>query len=343
MTNKKPLVVGFSAGMEAGNSEVLLKEALMSAEDAADVEVQHIRMHDLDIPIAFRDGNSVFPDEYEVHGDAAWFLDRILEADALIISAPLYIRSMPGQLKVISDRIFGPNAAAGFQWFIQSRIDAGDPAFEGAVVDQRFFKPKVGGFITVGGAITHEWGGPLGLSEMNMFTFPMRFRIVDQIHVRGAGLPRAVVVDDDAMGLSGQLGRNVVSQIGRSFEEAEFKGKNSGTCPLCHLDLIVAKGGAEIECATCGLVGEIKIEDGKPVFAFPHDVSKYDEDSIFGIEGTITHVREIMGVAEALQSQVDEIDKRSRKYESYDRLVKPSDTDTVKDAKAHGDLGLART
>lgn len=341
MSQRKPLVLGFSAGSEGGNSEIALKEALMSAEATADVAVEHLRMHDFDIPVAF-DGpeNSVFPDVYEVHGDAAFLLDRLLEADALIITAPLYSQTPPGQLKVIADRILGPNASASFQAFMKERAAAGDPMFKDAVVDERFLKPKVGGFIQVGGAVTHEWFGPTALTMMHKVTFPMRIRIVDQFQIEGAPMPGSILLNDEAMKKCAALGRNVTGQIGKSFEDAEYKGDKPGACPSCHLDLVVLKGGTEVECATCGLIGELQVVNGEPVVAFPQDASKYDEQTTFGVEGSMKHLREMMSTMNSTHPHLDEIQKRVAKYESYDRVRKPP-KNFEPALKTKSDLGLA--
>ncbi len=64
----------------------------------------------------------------------------------------------------------------------------------------------------------------------------MQIAVVDQVQLEGAGTPRSIVLDESALARAEVLGRNVAEQIGRSFEEAEYRGDEPGACPLCHLD-----------------------------------------------------------------------------------------------------------
>ena len=63
------------------------------------------------------------------------------------------------------------------------------------------------------------------------------------------------MLDDAALARAAQLGRNVAEQIGRAFEDAEYRGE-PGLCPLCHLDVVVLHG-RDVECATCGARGTL--------------------------------------------------------------------------------------
>jgi len=42
-------LLGISAGRRLGNSEILLKEALMAAEETSGIDVEIVRLHDLKI------------------------------------------------------------------------------------------------------------------------------------------------------------------------------------------------------------------------------------------------------------------------------------------------------
>ena len=60
--------------------------------------------------------------------------------------------------------------------------------------------------------------------------------IVDQIQVMGAGMRGSVLVNlDGAVQRARQLGRNIAEQIGKHFDDLEYKGDNPGTCPDSNL------------------------------------------------------------------------------------------------------------
>ena len=66
-----------------GNSEILVKEALMGAEESG-VEIEIIRLIDLDIKPPLGEGTPV------VKGDDGAFLSRKLsECDGIILGAPV--------------------------------------------------------------------------------------------------------------------------------------------------------------------------------------------------------------------------------------------------------------
>lgn len=72
----------------------------------------------------------------------------------------------------------------------------------------------------------------------------------------GAGTPRSIVLQPEAIARAAQLGRNVATQIGRAFADAEYRG-DDGLCPLCHLDVVTLRG-SDVECATCGARGVLE-------------------------------------------------------------------------------------
>ena len=122
----------------------------------------------------------------------------------------------------------------------------------------------IGGLIAVGGALTPQWKA-LALPTMHVMTFSMQTAVVDQFVVSGAGTPKSVVLDTDALARSAQLGRNVATQMGRSFDDAEYVGE-PGLCPLCHLDVIELRGRA-VSCATCGAAGRLAEQHRREVGA----------------------------------------------------------------------------
>ena len=95
-------------------------------------------------------------------------------------------------------------------------------------VDERVLRPRVAGFISVGGSLPTRWK-TLALPEMHALTFSMHIGVVDQIQFGGAGLPGSILLDESAVPRADELGRNVVGQIGRASEDvyADFAGQTA--------------------------------------------------------------------------------------------------------------------
>lgn len=89
-------LLGHACGQEDGSAEVLLKATLTAAAREG-TAVEMVRLTDLPLAATADAGD-----------DAAWFCDRLLDADGVIVSSPTYTRSAPGALKLLIDRAFGP-------------------------------------------------------------------------------------------------------------------------------------------------------------------------------------------------------------------------------------------
>jgi multimeric flavodoxin WrbA len=295
-------VLGLGCGRPGGSAELLLVSALRAAAtEGADVEL--VRLDDLALPSG--------PDQ---HGpdDADWYWERLVACDGLVISTPIISRTVAARLKLVGDRLLGPNADAAIIEHLVARRRAGEEPVVPFRVDERVLKPRVAGFIAVGGSLTTQWK-TLTLPVLHTTTFSMSIAVVDQVQFDGAGTPRSVVLDEQAVLRAASLGRNVASQLGRSFPEAEYLG-DPGLCPLCHLDVVVLRG-ADVECATCGARG--RLGPG-------HDVTWTDlTTSVISLEERRAHAREIQETAERQLPLGEEIGRRARALDGTDLLVRP--------------------
>ncbi|WP_291278510.1 hypothetical protein [Galactobacter sp.] len=159
-----------------------------------------------------------------------------------------------GSAEILVDHLLGPNAdAAIIRDALNRRADGvvEDLPFR---VDERVLKPRVAGFLAVGGSLTPQWKS-LTLPMLHTLTLSMSIAVVDQAISAGAGTPKSVVLDQDALDRTTELGRRVASQLGRGLDDAEYLGER-GLCPLCHLN-VVELHGASVICATCGAQGRL--------------------------------------------------------------------------------------
>jgi multimeric flavodoxin WrbA len=295
-------VLGLGCGAPGGSAEILLKAALRAAAaEGADVEL--VRLDELRIPSG--------PDPAEPD-DAWWYWERLVQCDGLIISTPIISRTVAARLKLLGDRLLGPNAdAAIIEQLLAVRRAGGDPAVPFRV-DERVLKPRVAGFLAVGGSLTSQWK-TLALPVMHTMTFSMSIAVVDQAQFEGAGAPRSIVLDQPALDRAAQLGRNVASQLGKGLDDAEYLGP-PGLCPLCHLN-VVALRGREVECATCGARGELGAD---------FTVGWIDlTTSVISMDERRAHAVEIQETAERHSVQRADIDRRATEFDAYDPRIRP--------------------
>jgi len=300
-------VLGLSAGNRDGSAEILLKAALRAAESDG-AEVQLVRVDDLELS----QGPHAAPD------DGAWFWDRLMESEALIVSTPIYSRTVPGKLRLLGDKIAGPQADAGFTAEILRLRAAGQAVPVPFAVDERVLRPRVGGFIAVGGSEPAAWK-TLALPLLHTLTFSMQLAVVDQVQFGGAGSPASITLDAGALARAGELGRHVAAQRGRAFDDAEYRG-DPGACPLCHLDVIVLRPHG-VECATCGAHGHFEVgEEGVAVVFGPEGRAR----SVLTMGEKLAHFREVQETAARQAPLRETIAERAAEFAAWDRVLRPS-------------------
>jgi multimeric flavodoxin WrbA len=73
------------------------------------------------------------------------------------VSTPIISRTVAARLKLFGDRLLGPNAdAAIIEGLTALRREGREPAVPFRV-DERVLKPRVAGFLAVGGSLTSQW------------------------------------------------------------------------------------------------------------------------------------------------------------------------------------------
>ena len=311
-------LLGLTCGRPMGNTEVLMKEALMGAEEVG-AEVELIRMLDLDIRYCKMCKTCLWtqesPEKCIIKDDAPFLSEKILDSDALIIGTPIYSWMAPGQLFVIRDRILGPRVDKAFA--IEAKKGTGRMGL--GKFDERLFKPRVAGLIVDGGAHTTY---QLAVPPLYTLTFGMQMAVVDKLLIFDlTSMPGAAVLVDKAIKRAHMLGQNVAAALGKEYDEVEYKGDDPGICPVCHNNMLLVGNTTTVECPVCNIFGEIKIENGKVSVSFP---KKEQEVSRLGFEGKRRQGDEIMDVRQKLQPRFGEIPEKLEKYRAYNScLVKP--------------------
>ena len=178
--------------LPGGSAEILLRIALSEAASAG-AEAGLVRLDDLTLPARpappGRDGagrEGAAPD----HGP--WLWDQFMDCDGLLVATPIYPdhprRAQAGR------RPAGRAADVAFAESYRAMLAAGQDPPVRFPYDERVFRPRVAGFIAVGGARAAQWQS-LALPLLHQITFSAHIAVVDQLLAGGAGLPRSVVLD----------------------------------------------------------------------------------------------------------------------------------------------------
>lgn len=271
-------ILGIANGTRDGNSEILLKAALKAAQET-DPSITTSWVHipsvsippnpkpldgAMDISVGMNEGMSAGNDSgVDIPDDRQALLDGLMDADAYIFSTPIYSHSPAGFLKAVLDRICGPFTDAVFADTVLRMQEAGDPRFAQMKVDRRVLKPRVAGFMAVGGSTTPDQFS-MALPILHTLVYPMHVKVVDQVVFPACGKPGSVIARDRGSPVERAmlLGRNVASQLGKRFDDARYLGEEpEGACPFCHLAKVELFYGAEnkIGCLSCGAQGALKV------------------------------------------------------------------------------------
>jgi multimeric flavodoxin WrbA len=314
-------VLGLSCGRKMQNTDILIKEALMGAEEKG-ADVEFINMLSLELkPCLFcKDCKVQSTGKCIINDDGQFLYDRIMECDGFILGAPVYSLTPPGILKMFEDRMMGPKADVAFA-IEAKKLGANDFRGTPRFIDERLFKKRVGAFISLGGASTPNWLS-FGLALLHTMTFPPQIELVDQMQVYRVGQFGHVAMNPKPLARARKLGRHVAEALGARTGKLSLKwrGDEMGTCPVCHSNLLTVKDTNPIECPICGISGTIKVTGKKIKVTFS---KKEQERSRLTIPGKREHFIELTQNYGSMRPDLKAIGKKLEKYRGYAESKKP--------------------
>lgn len=313
---KKMKVLGLSFGRTMKCSEILVKEALFKAKEAG-AEVRFISTVNMDIQhckgcgacSAGRDRGKqikcIIKDDYEILEQA------VLDADAVIVAAPVYILGPVGQFKNFVDR-FGPAhdrpALVAEQ---NKRIAAGTE-----LLDERSFKDRYVGYISVGGASTQNWVS-LGLPTMHLFGTSLMMKVVGHVDAYDMGRTANPVFDQELIRKVGELGQKAAEAVGKPYSEVQWIGEE-GACPVCHNNLITVNKTTTVECPICGITGKLSIQGDELKIEFSKEQQNRARNTRNGLQ---EHFEEIQGMKDVaipkIMATKDTLPGMLQKYKEF--------------------------
>jgi len=299
-------ILGLCCGRKMGNSEILVKEALMGAEEVgADVEL--VRLMDLDLKPCtgcsacvndvFEKGGS---GECTIKDDLKFIEKKIMECDGLIVGSPIYEKSPTGYLKILSDRM---STSFDMSFKMKAKKIREEKGITGGIDSKEVeSKPRVASLFAVGGKNLSE----LALPMMQLFVMPMQMTVVDQYLFNLNSLPSgAVTLIKEPLERARMSGKHVAETLMKPIEEASYMGE-VGICPICHAKLLeMTNSLSTAKCAVCGVNGHLKVDGDQVIF-------EVNEEFIEDLINNST-----------MQLNMSEIPANLEKYKSYLKYSKP--------------------
>ncbi|MHB1419181.1 MAG: flavodoxin family protein [Bacillota bacterium] len=212
-----------------GNSEVLMQEAVQGAEkEGAQGELIHLADLNLQfcrgcLACVFKGGGCAIKND-----DMPEFLNKIMEADALLVAAPTYVLSPAAVIKTVCDRSL----------------------MMSPYLDELSKRKRAAATITVAG--NGQWN-PLGLEMLNQFALILGYPVVDYLEAYQPG-PGEVLLNDSLIEAANQLGRKVVRNI--QGEDAP-RIPEINQCPHCYGKAFELGSDGKVTCKICLATGEI--------------------------------------------------------------------------------------
>lgn len=326
-------IVGLSCGRKNGQSETLLKEALMAAEELG-VTTELIRAMSLKVLPCMGCGNCDKTGTCMLDDDVEWILEKCMVEDCgLIVSVPCYHLRANSYATIIGERtnhIFDRN-------------------------HNLLKKTRVGAMIGIGGSGYDAWAA-LTNPMVNIFMQHTRV-LVDKIQVnfcaykewnlwdredmtpvthkiRGQDLDYEEVSKTwtlyghadflkKALARARQLGQNVARAMDMPIEQVKYLGEESGvSCPVCHTNLLLVHEDLPyVGCPICWVRGVVKTDGDKIKVVWNEADANNPRFSYEGVRHHTYWLGEHYG--KRYPQEADEIKELTRKHRTYNNILKP--------------------
>jgi len=225
---------------QLGNTEILVKEALMGAEEEG-AQVEMLRLTDYKIlpcdglaPCVFGNTGCNLKDDFN------FIVDKIFENDGLVLGTPCYILESTAIIKQFIDRVFSVNFRSKAR---------GKPA------------------VVIVPYATRGWT-PYAFLQPNILLLFLGMEVIDRTLIHTQAI-NEVVLYDKALAKAREIGREVANAV--KTGDTSYRGE-PGIRPICQDRVLrILRDDETVECGVCGIRGKIAVEGGKIRVCFEED------------------------------------------------------------------------
>lgn len=296
-------ILGLSFGKKNANTDILVKEALFGAREAApEAEVNFINTVNLNIGRCRgcgacstqlekgKDNVCIFKDDFQA------LEDEVRAADVLIVGAPVYVLQPVGQFKDFVDRFSCRHDYSAINWVLDKRRSGEMPGNAEDFPMERLKKRTVS-YISVGGATTDNWTS-MGTASLHLFGFPPMMKVMGNYNANSMGTVGNPYLDDQLIADMHEMGKRTV--LGYRDDAVSFfepEGKPQGVCPVCRQRLItILPGTTTVECPVCGIEGELSIKDNAVHVEFSEAQQNRARGTFAGLREHTTEIQSFGGI-----------------------------------------------
>lgn len=275
-------ILAVSGGTKNGNNDAICKEALMGAAEQG-AEIEFIRLLDLNLKncngcgACMKSLNKGMGGFCPIIDDFEWLRDKMLGADGIIFSMPVFEKGAPGVFHTILDR-FGPRHDRGTN-LLGTRIAKETGGVE---PDQRVLRDKPVVFLGMGGTdYTRRFQCDCSILSMTMMWKEIENKVYNWT--------KCFIMEPEKVAHAHQAGINI-AKAAMDLNKAKFLG-DIGICPHCHSrNFYLNDNATQAICCVCSIKGEISVVDGKVKFTFVDEQISLASDTL---DGKLHHARDI--------------------------------------------------
>ncbi|MCR5667402.1 MAG: flavodoxin family protein [Eubacterium sp.] len=267
-------ILGISFGRKNGNNDSMCRTVLKECKELG-AETEFINMLNVELKpctgclactlACFSGQGNVCSIKDD---DCQWLQDKIVNADGIIISAPIFEKCAPSQFHIVLDR-FGPRMAWSFNTIMTQMAERG----EGKPVDPAILKKKAISFMAIGGS---DWGTTVQ-NDFFSFALTQNMAVIDN---EWFDWGQDTFAKPERVERARQIGRNLF-EAAKDPHTATWKG-DAGVCPHCHSRSFYIHEGKKVVCSQCGMYGSLEEEHGEWVFKYTEEMLKRAHDTESG-------------------------------------------------------------
>ena len=310
-------ILAVSGGTKNGNNDAMAREALMGVKEVCpDAEIEFIRLLDCELKpctgciactMKIMQGKE---STCVVQGDDfLWLRDKLLDADGVIFTIPIFEKRAMGHFMTLQDRFAGPAHDRGMNTLC--KIMAEKTGNEGP--DMRLFRDdKFVSFIAIGGS---DWATRIAADFANFAMVPKWNILHNETFIWSKG----IATEDEKVAKCHEIG---VEMAKACMDPTTYKyHSEDGICPHCHSrNFFMTNDATKTICCVCGIEGELKIVDGKAQFTFTEEAETHAHDLL---SGKMMHAEDI-GRNEGALIEAKKGDKYKNRMESYKNFISPT-------------------